>query len=163
MQEKHNRVIFHGQVSQKTSPFSIYRKKCLFFLHFNSSQDLWLQQSSPTVHSLLLHGWLRQREKNVSAQSQLISASRNIHKSHVSLIPKLPVQTHCYSSPVHALQCEYLESLTASIPSGHFSVTIPVSAQTPPDPCSELPHAEQHSTPLGTRGEAVGSHSPICC
>lgn len=49
------------------------------------------------------------RKKNVLVQFQLISASRNTHKSHISLICKIPV---------HALQYGYLDSLTASIPSG---------------------------------------------
>lgn len=80
-----------------------------------------------TCSPLSLSPWVveAKRKKKVSAQSQVTSASRNTHRSQVSVIPKFPVQTHCSSSPLHALQLGYLESLTASAPSGaDFSVTM---------------------------------------
>lgn len=81
-----------------------------------------------TCSPLTFSPWVveAKRKKEVSTQSQVASATRNTHRSQVSLIPKFPVQTHCSSSPVHALQLGYLESLTASVPSGaDFSVTMP--------------------------------------
>lgn len=125
MEEKHNRVIFHGQVSQKTSPFSIYRKKMSIF---PASQFFPrpLTVAVITYSPLTLSQWVieAKRKKNVSVQPQLISANRNTHQSHISH-PQIPC-----TNPLLFLLCAclavWIQSLTASIPSGEdSSVTMP--------------------------------------
>lgn len=163
MQEKHNKGLFFMVRFHRNFTIRHLQEKMSVF---PASQFFPrpLAAAVITYSPLTVSPWVAEakRRKNVSAQSQLISASRNTHKRHISLIPEFPVQTHCSSSPVHALQYEHVESLTVSIPSGeNFSVTMPCLYPNPPDLCSELPHAEQHSIPRGTKREAVGSHCPI--
>lgn len=104
MQEKHTKGLFFPVRFHRKLYHSAFmgRKTSIF----SASQFFPrpLTAAVITCSPLPLSPWLAEakRKKNVSAQFQLFSASRNTHKSHVSLMPRFPVQTHC-SSPCPCL------------------------------------------------------------